>query len=111
VVGIWDSGVDNFVDGKSLNLIFASLATKDPRGMLEPFAGLVAKVHCVPIPDHDCFAPDDLAQIASQMGFVASSFADVRDAVAAVPANDRLLIFGSLYLAGVVLGANSEIPD
>src|SRR3546814_9742326 len=32
-----------------LHLIFASLANKDPVGMLEPFRGSVAAIHAVPI--------------------------------------------------------------
>ena len=101
----------NFADGKPLHLIFASLATKDPRGMLAPFRGLVARVHCVPIPNHECFSADELAEIAAEMGFASAPFADLSEAVATVPANARLLIFGSLYLAGVALEANGEIPD
>jgi len=101
----------NFADGKPLHLVFASLATKDPRGMLKPFVGLVSHVHCVPIPDHDCLAADELMRIAMEMGFAAHAFAAVHEAVAAVPENARLLIFGSLYLAGVVLAANDEVPD
>ena len=35
----------HLVDGKPLHLIFASLSTKDPVGMLEPFAGVASNVH------------------------------------------------------------------
>ena len=35
----------------------------------------------------------------------------VAEALAAVPADARVLIFGSLYLAGAVLGANGQVPD
>jgi hypothetical protein len=31
--------------------------------------------------------------------------------LAAVPPNARVLIFGSLYLAGVVLAENRQVPD
>ncbi|MFL6830927.1 MAG: bifunctional folylpolyglutamate synthase/dihydrofolate synthase, partial [Sphingomicrobium sp.] len=54
-----------FRDGKPLQLVFASLASKDPAGMLEPFRTVAAHVHSVPIPEHACFAPNELAEIAT----------------------------------------------
>ncbi len=99
-----------FGDGQPLHLIFASLATKDPGGMLEPFAGLVAHVHCVPIPDHSCFTPSDLVEIAGGLGFCADAHDGVAEALAVIPKDARVLIFGSLYLAGSVLRANGQEP-
>jgi dihydrofolate synthase/folylpolyglutamate synthase len=100
-----------FSDGRPLHLLFASLANKDPPGMLEPFRGLAAQVHAVPIPDHACFTPDDLVDIAGGLGFAADAHDSVEEAVAAMPPDARVLIFGSLYLAGVVLAANGQMPD
>jgi len=100
-----------FTDGKPLHMIFASLASKDPPGMLEPFAGQVARVHAVPIGDHASFAPGDLTEIAAELGFAAEAHDSVEEALAAVPDDARVLIFGSLYLAGEVLAANGQIPD
>jgi dihydrofolate synthase/folylpolyglutamate synthase len=98
-------------DGAPLHLIFASLANKDPVGMLEPFRGIVAGVHAVPIPDHACFAPDELVDIAGAQGFAADAHDNVAEALAAIPTDARVLIFGSLYLAGAVLAANDQPPD
>jgi dihydrofolate synthase/folylpolyglutamate synthase len=100
-----------FSDGKPLHLVFASLANKDPPGMLEPFRGIAAHVHAVPIPGHACFAPEDLVEIAGGLGLAAEAHDDVGEALAAIPADARILIFGSLYLAGEVLAANGQIPD
>jgi dihydrofolate synthase/folylpolyglutamate synthase len=100
-----------FADGRPLHLVFASLASKDPAGMLEPFRSLAAHVHTVPIADHACFAPIELAEIAAELGIPADAHDDVEEAVVAVPADARVLIFGSLYLAGEVLAANGQIPD
>jgi dihydrofolate synthase / folylpolyglutamate synthase len=100
-----------FTDGKPLHLVFASLATKDPGGMLEPFEGLAERVHMVPIPGHACFSPEDLAEIAAGLGFKADTHEDVEAALAAIPSDARVLIFGSLYLAGAVLAANDQAPD
>jgi dihydrofolate synthase/folylpolyglutamate synthase len=99
-----------FTDRKPLHLIFGSLATKDPAGMLQPFEGLVARVHTVPIPDHACFNPGELADIAGAIRFKADAHDTVGEALAAVPRGARVLIFGSLYLAGEVLAANDQIP-
>jgi dihydrofolate synthase/folylpolyglutamate synthase len=99
-----------FMDGRPLHLVFASLATKDPTGMLEPFRNLAAHVHAVPIPDHSCFSPDDLVDVATELGFAADAHDDVEDALANTPPDARVLIFGSLYLAGTVLTANGQLP-
>jgi dihydrofolate synthase / folylpolyglutamate synthase len=100
-----------WTDGKPLHLIFASLTTKEPAGMLEPFSGVAAAVHAVPIPGHSCFAPEELVEIAGKLGFRAEPHADFQQALAAVLAEARVLIFGSLYLAGSVLAANEQLPD
>jgi dihydrofolate synthase/folylpolyglutamate synthase len=100
-----------FVDGKPLHIVFASLASKDPPGMLEPFKGLVARVHTVPIGSHASFAPGELVDMAGELGFAAEAHDSVGEALSAIPPHARILIFGSLYLAGEVLAANGQIPD
>jgi dihydrofolate synthase/folylpolyglutamate synthase len=100
----------HFADGKPFHLIFASLATKDPAGMLEPFKDLARTVHAVPIPDHSCFAPEDLTEIAAGLGMPAEAHEDVAHALDAISSDARVLIFGSLYLAGAVLAANDQLP-
>ncbi len=102
---------DTFDDGKPLHIIFASLATKNPAGMLKPFKGAAEHVHTVPIPGHACFAPDELADIAIALGFSAEAHPDFVQALASIPTDARALIFGSLYLAGAVLAANGQVPD
>lgn len=108
---IADFAKRRFGDRRQLHLIFASLATKDPPQMLKPFVGLVAAVHAVPIPYHACFAASDLVEIAGELGFSADAHDSIEEALAAVPAGATVLIFGSLYLAGVVLAANDQLPD
>ncbi len=100
-----------FAGGLPLVLIFASLVTKDPRAMLKPFRELAWEVHTVPIPNHEHRAPEDLAGLAAELGFGASSNMDLSQALGRVGQRSRVLVFGSLYLAGVALRANREIPD
>jgi len=101
----------HFIDGKPLHLIFASLTTKDPAGMLEPFKGLAEHIHATPIPHHSCFLPEELVEVAGGLGFAADAHDDFTEALAAIPNDARVLIFGSLYLAGEVLAANDQVPS
>jgi dihydrofolate synthase/folylpolyglutamate synthase len=100
-----------FSDGRPLHLVFASLRTKAPAEMLEPFAQLISAVHMVPIPHHDCFAPEELVSLAQAHGLEAGAHDDVASALSVIPDEARTLIFGSLYLAGSVLAANEQVPD
>jgi dihydrofolate synthase/folylpolyglutamate synthase len=100
-----------FADGEPLHLVFASLANKDPAGMLEPFRGIAATILTVPIAGHDCYSAEVLADLARGLGFTADPNDGVEQAQATVPPGARVLIFGSLYLAGQVLAANDQPPD
>jgi dihydrofolate synthase / folylpolyglutamate synthase len=94
-----------------LALIFASLTTKDPRAMLKPFRDLAAEVHCVPIADHECRTPQALAGLASELGFTSTANESFEQAFERITRPSRVLVFGSLYLAGEVLRANGDFPD
>jgi dihydrofolate synthase/folylpolyglutamate synthase len=99
-----------FHDDLPLVIVFASLGTKDPKGTLSPFRGLAQQVFTVPIADHEHRNPLDLAELARSLGFRAQPFDTVSAALNAIALPARVLIFGSLYLAGEVLAANDEIP-
>lgn len=100
-----------FGDGKPLHLLFASLQSKDARRVLSPFKGLAVKVHALPIADHDCRDPRELAAMAQALGFDASRYDSLEDALRAAGEPARVLIFGSLYLAGQALALNGYEPD
>jgi dihydrofolate synthase/folylpolyglutamate synthase len=100
-----------FADGKPLHLIFASLATKDPPGMLQPNAAIADHVLPRKSGHHASVAPGDLADIAAELGFPADPHDSVEEALVVVPQGAPVLIFGSLYLAGQVLAANGQVPD
>ena len=83
------------------------LNTKDARGYFAPLAGRVARVHAVAIPGEAATLPADaIADAARAGGLEAGTATDVaaaiRDVAAATP-DARILICGSLYLAGHVL--------
>ncbi len=94
-----------------LTLVFASLASKDPKGTLEPFQGIAKAVRTVPIADHEFRPPEELAALVHTMGFQASAHSTLLEALSAVGSPERVLLFGSLYLAGEALAANGQPPD
>ena len=101
----------HWVDGRPLHLLFAALNSKDAEGILKPFAGIADVVHTLPITDHDCRDPGELANMARGQGFKAYARESIGQALAAIRKPGRALVFGSLYLAGEALGANGFVPD
>jgi len=97
--------------GRPLHLLFASLTSKDAEAILEPFEGVAAHVHTLPIPGHECRSPEQLAEIAGRLALPVTAHQTVAAALAATPKDAPVLIFGSLYLAGQVLAANEQVPD
>lgn len=93
------------------HLICGMLNTKDIGGYLRPLARHADSLHAVSIPGETATLPAaDTAAAARAVGMVAFEAPDVaqalRDIVAKNPAA-RVLICGSLYLAGGVLRENS----
>jgi dihydrofolate synthase/folylpolyglutamate synthase len=101
----------NWRDGLPLVLLFASLTSKDSAGVLRPFKGTAAQVLTLPIEGHDCRPPKELALLAESMGLPAKPKASLADAMTALPKPARVLVFGSLYLAGEILALNGPLPD
>jgi len=96
-------------DGRPLHIVCGMMATKDATTFLRPLAPLSASLTTVPIPGEENALPaDGLAEIARGVGMRARCAADIfaaLDAIAAEPPG-RVLICGSLYLAGHMLAAN-----
>jgi dihydrofolate synthase/folylpolyglutamate synthase len=103
---------------RPLIMICGMLNTKDPVGFFRPFAGLVRRVHAVPVP-HSAAARDpvELAGIAAEVGLPAAVSGSVAEAIDTIRAETdpaeplRILICGSLYLAGAVLAENGTPPQ
>ncbi len=102
---------------RPLYLVTGMLTTKDPAGFFAPFAGLVRKVFTVPVPSSAAGRdPAELAAIAAAAGLTAEPLGDVAAALAKIaaeangPLPPRILICGSLYLAGTVLAENGTPP-
>jgi dihydrofolate synthase/folylpolyglutamate synthase len=98
-------------DGVPLVLLFATLQNKDSAGTLRPFKGIAAEVLTLPIDGHECRQPQELETLAESMGLPARARASLSDAMTALRRPARVLVFGSLYLAGELLALNGPMPD
>ena len=95
-------------------LVCAMLASKDATGFFMSFRDLRPEVFTAPnAPGHRGAEPEDLAEAATTAGLVAHGHTSFEAAMQAAAASgaDRILICGSLYLAGDVLAMNNELPD
>jgi dihydrofolate synthase/folylpolyglutamate synthase len=92
------------------HLICGMLNTKDISGYLTPLAALSATLTAVSIPGEANTIPaEKTAQYATDVGMTADIASSVEEAIKAITAKDphaRILICGSLYLAGHVLREN-----
>ncbi len=95
---------------RPLHLVCGMLNTKDVAGYLRPLAPLTARLHGVSIPGQTAtLQAAETVAAARSVGMQAAEADSVGQAVAAIAAEEpgaRILICGSLYLAGVVLGEN-----
>jgi dihydrofolate synthase/folylpolyglutamate synthase len=96
---------------RPLVLVFAMLKTKDNTGFLAPLAGLAQRALTVAIPGEAAsLDADSAAAAARRVGLAAEACESVHDALCRAAGSGepsaRVLICGSLYLAGAVLAEN-----
>ncbi|MGE3332197.1 MAG: folylpolyglutamate synthase/dihydrofolate synthase family protein [Rhodospirillaceae bacterium] len=95
-----------------LHLICGMLSTKAAADYLRPLSSRAASFTAVPIANDMAYKPNELAAAALAAGFAAPDTADTPEqALRAIIANgkrrSRVLICGSLYLAGEILRENN----
>ena len=101
---------------RPLVVIVGMMANKDAGAFLANFAGLTRHIIAVQIPGRDnTMPPDRLADAARHLGMRVETADSVEAALRslarlAYEAPPRILITGSLYLAGHVLAANGTPP-
>jgi dihydrofolate synthase/folylpolyglutamate synthase len=101
---------------RPLVLIVGMLASKDCENFLRNFTGLARRIMAVPIPQQDKSLPaETIAEVARAVGIPAQASDDVASALSAIGRFElapppRIVIAGSLYLAGEVLKANGMLP-
>jgi len=96
---------------RPLVLVVGMLSTKDRSAFLHNFTGLVRRVFGVPIHQDKGVPADEIAASARAAGMPADATESIEDALTKIGAlgfdpPPRILITGSLYLAGEVLAAN-----
>jgi dihydrofolate synthase/folylpolyglutamate synthase len=101
---------------RPLVLIVGMLTTKDCTGFLQNFSGLARRVITVPIHQDKAVPAAELAEVAGNVGIPALARDDLESAIAIAGKLDlhpapRVLITGSLYLAGEVLALNGTPPE
>ena len=101
---------------RPLVLIVGMLATKDCEGYLRNFSGMARRVFAIPIPNQEkSLSAEAVSQAARNAGIPAERYGTIENALAAVSRLSldpppRILIGGSLYLAGEVLARNGTPP-
>ena len=119
---LWLDGGHNPAAGRALAAVLAELPkvptylicgmlnTKDIKGYLLPLAPYITALHAVSIPGEAATLPaEETAQAATQAGIEAVQAEDVGIAlrkIVALEPQARVLICGSLYLAGNILRSN-----
>jgi dihydrofolate synthase / folylpolyglutamate synthase len=101
---------------RPLVLIVGMLSTKDSAGFLKNFSGLARRVIAVPIHQGNTVPPAELAELARAVGVPSLVRDDLESALDLAGKLDlapapRILITGSLYLAGEALAANGTPPQ
>jgi dihydrofolate synthase/folylpolyglutamate synthase len=102
---------------RPLVVIAGMMGNKDAAGFLGNFTGLTRHIIAVPIPDQDnAMKPEVLAAAARALGMRVETAESVEAALRAVAqlayeVPPRILIAGSLYLAGHALAANGTVPE
>ena len=101
---------------RPLVVIVGMMANKDAGGFLANFAGLTRHIIAVQVPDREgAMTPDTLADAARRLGMRVETSSGIEAALRsltrlAYEVPPRILITGSLYLAGHVLAANGTPP-
>jgi len=107
----WADGPgDGLGDGRPLHLVMAMLETKDPSAFLEALALQATSLRALAPPGEHAYLPaEKLAAIGRALELDAATAPDLLSAlrdVARLEGPARVLICGSLYLAGEVLAQN-----
>lgn len=104
-------------DPRPLLIIAGMLDTKDSDGFLHNFAGLARQIYAVPVSNSKASRlPEAIVAAAGHAGLPASAHQTLAAALAAAAADiegerARVLVTGSLYLAGEALAFDGSEPD
>ncbi|MCC2979066.1 bifunctional folylpolyglutamate synthase/dihydrofolate synthase [Sphingomonas sp. IC4-52] len=123
--GVWLDGAHNesaaaaiahaWPQSAKTAIVIGVLANKDAASVLRHLIAMSVstRVIAIPVPGHAHHEPEELARLAIENGAVEAATAKgIAEAFLALATADvdRILVAGSLYLAGEVLLRNDEIP-
>ena len=100
---------------RPLVLIAGTMARKNAAEILQPFVGITQEFLAVPVPHEGARPPEEMAAAARKLGMPAALAGSVEESLSFLSAREwreppRIVITGSLYLAGDVLAADGAIP-
>ncbi|MCF6301761.1 MAG: bifunctional folylpolyglutamate synthase/dihydrofolate synthase [Devosiaceae bacterium] len=101
-------------DRRPLVLVLGAYTNKDMAGYLQKFDPGKTRIFTLPLQgERASWDSFELAELAQKLGFAASPVENVQAAIAASSRinNARLVVCGSLHLAGEVLAQNKTPPD
>ncbi len=103
-------------DDRPFYMVCAMMAAKDAGGFLMPFSPFVKKIYGVAIAGEDSHSAHEITGMARQGGMMAEAADSAREAVKNIRQDSggravRVLIAGSLFLAGQILDQNDLLPD
>ena len=105
--------IANSFEGQNLIMICGMMKNKDVEGFLMPIAQNITHFFGINVEGEDSHSETDIVKHAWSLDIKAETAKSVRDALekinSSVPV--KVIICGSLYLAGQVLGDNDLIPD
>lgn len=95
--------IESHLKGRPLHVIYGMLNTKESDAFLAPIAPLAGTLTAITIPDTEASLSAEAAAVGHEK---AGHAASLEDALARLPKDQlsHVLIIGSLYLAGYVLG-------
>jgi len=97
----------------TLHIICGMMANKDTAGYLKPLANITEKLFAVHVEGEASHSAEKIAEFGHTVGITSEISQDVKSALEKIPSKKpvKVLICGSLYLAGQVLDDNDLIPD
>ncbi len=99
-------------DNRPLYVICGMMAGKDSRGFLRPLSHHVTQLFGIEIMGENSHSAGQMAQMSRDVGIKSAAAPSVEQALHAIKFDKpvRVLICGSLYLAGQILAENNLLP-
>ncbi len=99
-------------DKRPLYLICGMMAGKDVRGFLKPLSSHVEKIYAIEVVGEDSHSSDKIVDMAKQVQIISERASSAENALRVLSGDKavRVLICGSLYLAGYILAQNELLP-